>query len=265
MHLYDKLVKCQKHHKSMLRDSEEFQFYVANRNLLNGLDIYKALINSLNEFDIIRANIVIRAIQNKKALDEAILYAFKGSKMKTEEVSDFVHERMVGLPYIQEGDLKIYVPIFNRSVNELYYRDFGKLLSKPYSTLIEDFSSSCIDCFEMYGFSLYDSLFSKYIVIRKTEKTLVLYHFDFSTIYFVDDQGRLEAKLALFDKYMHRPVKTHIMDRIGSVVDAYLNDDREGMYQALVNNNLISKKLIFKIKHEEFKFKRKLQRKADRA
>ena len=55
------------------------------------------------------------------------------------------------------------------------------------------------------------------------------------------------------------------MDRIGGVVDSYLNDDREGMYQALVNNGLISKKLIFKIKHAEFKFKRKLQRKANHA
>ena len=265
MHLYQQLAKNQKHHKSLIRNSEEFTFYIANRNLLNGLDMYKALINSLNEFDFIRANIVIRAIQNKKALDESILYAFKGSKMKTEEVADFVHERMVGLPYIQEGDLKIYVPIFNRSVNELYYRDFGKLLSKPYSALFDDFSSSCVDCFEMYGFALYDSLFSKFIVVKKTEKTLVLYHFDFNTIYFVDDQGRLEAKIALFDKYMHRPNKNHVMNRIGGVVDSYLNDDREGMYQALVNNGLISKKLIFKIKHAEFKFKRKLQRKANHA
>ena len=265
MHLYEQLAKNQKHRKSLIRNSEEFQFFMANRHLLNGLDMYRVLVNALNDFDLIRANIVIRAIINKKELDKAILYAFKESKMKTEDVADFVHEAMVGLPYIQEGDLKIYVPIFNRSINELYYRDFGKLLSKPYSTLIEEFASSCIDCFETYNFALYDSLFSKCIVLRKTEKILVLYHFDYQTIYFVDDQGRLEAKLALFDKYIRHPSKNHIIDRVGSVIEAYLNDDREGMYQALVNNNLISKKLIFKIKHAEFKFKRKLQRKADHA
>ena len=265
MHLYEQLAKNQKHHNSQLRNSEEFQYFLANRHLLNGLDMYKALVNALNEFDIIRANIVIRAIKNKKTLDEAIVYAFKTSKMKTEDVANFIHEKMVGLPYIQQGDLKIYTPIFNRSINELYYRDFGKLLSKPYSVLFDEFASSCVDCFEMYGFALYDSLFSKFIVVRKTEKTLVLYHFDFHTIYFVDDQGRLEAKLALFDKYLRRPVKNHVIDRISPVIDAYLADDREGMYQALVNNNLISKKLIFKIKHAEFKFKRKLQRKAEHA
>lgn len=265
MHLYSQLAKYQKHRKSLVRNSEESNFYFQNRSLLNGIENYKFLINAIDDFDIIRANIVIRAMLNKKQLDKTIIHTFKESKFTTEEAKEFIHETMTGLPYIQEGNIKIYVPIFNRQINKLYFDEFGKLLVSPYSTILSDnFASSCIDLFEMYGFELYDSLFSKFVVIERQDKIIVLYHFDFQTIYFVNDQGRLEAKLALFDKYLRHPDNSNIIERIKPAIEAYLSDDREGLYQALVINKLISKKLIFKIKHNEFKFNRYKERKANR-
>lgn len=265
MHLYKELAKKQKNHRSLLRNSEEFNFYFQNRTLLNGITIYKYFLSIQDDFDLIRANIILRALLNKKALDKAIVYAFKESKMKTDEVAEFVSENRAGLPYIVENNQKLYVPLFNRSINELYFKDFGKLLKKPYSTLINEFESSCVDSFEMYNFSLFDSLFSKLIILDKSDKLLIAYHFDFRTIYFINNQGRLDAKIALFDKYLHHQQYGHIIDRVKPVIEAYKNDDREGLYNALISEKLISKKLIYKIKHKEFKWKRKLQRKANRA
>lgn len=265
MHFYKQLAHYQKNHRSLLKKSEEFNFYFENRNLLSNISIYKYFLSIEDDFDLIRANIIIRALVNKKQIDHAIIYAFKESKMKTEEVSDFVNENRAGLPYIVENNMKIFIPLFNRSINEIYFNDFGKLLKKPYSTLITDFESSCIDCFEMYNFSLFDSLFSKLIILDKNERLMIAYHFDYRTIYFINNQGRLEAKIPLFDRYLHHAQYGHIIDRLKPVIDAYKNDDREGVYNALISEKLISKKLIYKIKHKEFKWKRKLQRKADRA
>lgn len=266
MHLYKQLAQYQKNHRSLLKKSEEFNFYFENRNLLNGILIYKYFLSIEDDFDLIRANIILRALLNKKQIDKSIIYAFKESKMKTEEVADFVNENRAGLPYIidTKNNQKIFVPLFNRSINEIYFNDFGKLLKKPYSTLITDFESSCIDCFEMYNFSLFDSLFSKLIILDRSEKLMVAYHFDYRTIYFINNQGRLDAKIPLFDRYLRHAQYGHIIDRVKPVIEAYKNDDREGMYNALINQNLISKKLIYRIKHKEFKWKRKLQRKADR-
>jgi len=260
MHLYETLAKYQK--GANYRKSEDYLFYVQNRHLFNNIEMYKFLLDAKDEFDVIRANIVIHALKSKKHLEDCILYAYKESKMKTEEVSNFMHEQMVGLPYIQETATKIYVPVFSRAVNSFYYSQFGKLLREPYSKLIDNYESSCIDLFEMYNFSLYDSLFTKFITVYRDENVMAVYHFDFHSIYIINNQGRLDAKIALFDKYIKHPKYERIIERIKPVITKYLEDDKEGLYQVLIDNDLISEKLIYKIKHNEFKFRHSLERKA---
>lgn len=257
MQLFKALEKYQKNKKSFLRTSEDVTFYLANRHLFSNIEIYKPLMVPENEMDVIRANAVIRAIQNKKKLDEIIVYAFKESKMKTDEVKDFIHERMTGYPYIKDGSKKIYVPIFSRPINDFYYDDFGKLLVAPYNSLIDDYNASCIDLFEVYNFSLFDSLFTKLITMYKDEKVLVAFHFDFRSIYIINDQGRLDLKIALFDKYIKKPRFNNMIERIRPVVNAYLKGDRNEFCKALVDNELVSERLMHKVSGVKIKKSKK--------
>lgn len=260
MQLYELLDKYQK--GIDFRKTEDYYFYLTNRHLFSGIEMYKMLLDARDEFDVIRANIIIQALQNKSKLEKAILYAFKESSMKTNEVEKYISEQMKNAPYVKENETKIYVPIFSRAINGFYSNQHGKLLKAPYAKLISSFNTSCIDLFELYNFDLYDSLFTKLVVVKKTEKVMAVYHFDFKTIYIINNQGRLDAKIPLFDKYLKHPPTSRIIERIRPVIENYLDDDKEGMLQALIQNKLVSEKLIYKIKHRDFKIKHSLERKA---
>ena len=260
MHLYDTLIKYQKgidFHKS-----RDYEFYNEHKHLFNSIEMYKSLIDVKNEFDVIRANIIIQALINKKKIEEVVLYAYKKSFMKTEDALSFVEEHIKDLPFLNENNLKIYIPIFPRSINTYYCNQFGKLLCEPYNKLLDKFDTSCVDLFEMYNFELYDSLFTKLITIYKDDDVMVTYHFDFRTIYIINNQGRLDAQIALFDKYLKKPNYDHVIERIKPVIDRYINDDKEGMLNTLAEKRLVSEKLINKIKHNDFKYEKKLERKA---
>ena len=259
MKTYFYLSKYQKHHNFKKRD--DYYFFLEHRNLLLNLEMYRFLLNPSDEFELIRANIVIHSLLNKARLDKAIEYAFVSSKMRTEEAIEYIHSQMNDLPYIEDGNNKIYVPIFTRAINLLYFKDYGKLLQAPYNSLIKHFDSSCIDLFEAYNFSLYNSLFTKFVNVYQDEEIMVVYHYDFQSLYVINIEGRLDAKIALFDKYMHKPATNHIVERVKPVIEAYKNDDREGFYNALIDNGLVSKRLINKIKRKEARFIEKKNRK----
>lgn len=259
MKFYETLAKYQI--KKGFHNSEEYLFFNQYRHLFSNIEQYRFLQNATKEFDVIRANIIIRSILNKKDLEAAITFSYGASRMNTEEAQTYIYEKMTNHPYILENNTKIFVPIFPKGINLLYYRDFGKLLKAPYSKLFTDYASSCIDIFETYNFALYSSLFTKFVTIHQDDDVLVVYHYDFRSLYFINSQGRLDAKIALFDRYLKKVVDNHIVQRTQGVVKAYLNDDREGVYQELIKNNLISSKLIYKIKHNEYKFHHKKESK----
>ena len=255
MNLYKWLEKNQKNRN--INSSRDTLFYLENRHLLANIPLYKKFENTWDDFDIIRADIILHALLNKARLDEAITYAYKTSKIKTEDLKDYIFERMTDHPYLMMGKEKIYIPVFPKGINALYTNSFGRLLTSPYNTLLTEFSASCIDLFEVYNFALFTSMFTRLIKIYEDEHLLVMYHYDFRTLYFINDQGRLDAKLALFDKYVKKVNATHISRRAQPVVKAYLRDNRELLYEELIKNEFVSEKLINKIKTAEFKFRHK--------
>lgn len=260
MELYKTLAKYQRNRS--YKHGDDYRLYKSYRYLYANIDIYSFLRNPKDEFDLIRANTIIRAILNKKEIEDAIIFAYRDSPFKNKEANQYVLEKLENLPYLMEGNLKVYVPIFPLSINSLYSQRFAKLLKAPFSRLLKDYSRSAIDSFDVYNFSLYDSLFTKLVPIYKEEKVMVMYHYDFHTLYFINNEGRLDAKLPLFDRYIKRPNYNHIIERLKDVTDSYLHDDKEALFEALMKNELISEKLIHKIKHNEYKFNKKLAKKA---
>lgn len=258
MNLYKTLQKFQKN--KSFQKSDDYYFFIKNASVLQPFECYKKLLYPDNEFDIIRANIVILSILNKNKLDDYILYAYRDSTLKTDQVKIFIQDSMSGRPYVLDNKNKMYVPIFSRIINELYYKNHGKLLKDPYNKIMTNYSKICIDLFETYNFALFDSLFTKFVNIYQTNDYAAYYHFDYEAIYIVNNQGRLEVKISLFDKYLKNPNKDNVIERIKDVAKAYLDYDREQLINLLKNNELISNKLIKKIIKRQTKFFNKKKR-----
>lgn len=266
MKIFKTLIKKQKFKN--FKSSSEYRFYVKNRTLLDRFPMYRFLSNVDNDFDVIRANIIIRSLLNKKQIEEAVSLAISTKKLLKESENalfrkKLIREKIVDLPFAVVNNVRVYVPIFNLTLNKIYSEDFEKLLVEPYSHLLTKFETLVLDPFENYHFALYDSLFTHFLKVYEDDKLICLFSYDFRTLYFVNRQGRLENKIALFDKYIKRPDSHNLINRIESVVNAYVNFDKEAILNALVEQELISAKLIDKLRKDEQKFQASLLRKIE--
>ena len=88
--------------------------------------------------------------------------------------------------------------------------------------------------------------------IKTVDKETAFFHYDTNTIYFVNEQGRLDAGLVLFDRYIRHPSYSHMLERIKPVVDAYFAFDRDGLIDALFMNGFISNRLLRRIRFRDW-------------
>ena len=109
-----------------------------------------------------------------------------------------------------------------------------------------NFENATVDPFDTYGAELYNSYFTSLIKISTNGRTTTFFHYDTNTLYFVNDQGRLDTKLVLFDKYIKKPVTSHMIERLVPVTEAYYANDKLRMLIALRDNKFISMQM-FKI------------------
>ena len=233
--------------------SFENRFFLDNLGYLNRVPSLARFSRAEEPFDIIRANILIRALQNKEKLEKTFLAIAKGyRKSGLHEAAEIIESKMDEvrneLPCMGSGRDRIFVPILPKGVNSIYAMDMLKLEEKPYRFLLGNgvYEALLCDPFDTYGADLYDSYFTNLVCVGKSAKTYAFYSFDAYTIYFVDkEQGRLETELCLFDRGLKQRYTNHILERIAPVVECYFKDDKGGMMKALVDNRLISSKLIY--------------------
>ena len=252
-HLFEELEASKKRRKSFYK-SDEFSFFSSNKGVLGKVARFSFLDDPKeDEFDIMRANIIIHSYLNKVAFEEEIVnlaaHIDSGENIDHVKMIQALRERMVDCPYFKEENEKdkIYIPFFSRSLNALYFREPEKLLVPPYNNLKEQFQDSVIDPFDVYGAELYNSNFTRLLKIKTVENVTAYFHYDTYTIYFVNNQGRLDNKVVLFDKHMKRPSTSHMLDRISPVIDAYFANDRAALINALHDQELISSKMLYHI------------------
>ena len=206
-------------------------------------------------FQMMRANIIIQAFINKMKMEEEATNLDKYLDSSKKNHDNFVksfHEIISELPYYEEENEKIYIPFFPRSLNQIYLNEPEKLLTSAYSNLKEDFKDTLIDPFDTYGSELYNSHFSRLVKIKTVDKETAFFHYDTNTIYFVNEQGRLDAGIVLFDRYIRHPSYSHMLERIKPVVDAYFAFDRDGLIDALFMNGFISNRLLRRIRFRDW-------------
>lgn len=246
--LFDYLEKKQKH-RTAFKESDEFEFFIENRYLLRKYPRYSFLFEKEDDdFLVMRANIIISALLNKEVLEKEIVSL---SKVLTNDNTldhiayiNAIKERLLDCPYFVYKKEKIYIPILTPAVNYIYLHEPEKLLIAPYNSLIKDFSQILVDPFDVYGTSLFDSPFTRLINVGTNGKIVAFFHYDTNTIYFVNDEGRLDHKIVCFDKYMSRPNYNHMLERIKPVVDAYFNNSRSDLLVTLHENGLISSRVL---------------------
>lgn len=229
--------------------SEDFKYFIQNREKIGNFKRFSSLYDDEeNEFNIIRANILLKGLENKKMFEEEIVNIQNHGTFEHSAFINTLRERTIDLPYYEVNEIKIFIPFFSVALNQIYTNEPEKLLVEPYKNLYVAFEDATIDPFDTYGAELFNSYFSSLVKVKQSLHVTAFFNYDMNTIYFVNDQGRLDTKVVLFDKYIKRPILTHMIERITPVCEAYFNNDRQGMVQALLDNNLISPQMYKMIK-----------------
>ena len=253
MRLLEYIERHQKKRKQFSK-SEDYLFYSKNRNLLAKINQFSNLSSGKeSDFRIIRANIIIHGLINKAIIESEVKNLVKYTE--THEIlthEDFVEtlkQRIINRPFLDEKEGRIYIPFFPKSINSLYLNEPEMLNEYPYTDLLKSFSGLIIDPFDTYGAELYNTDYTRLVKISTYQNVTAFFHYDTYTIYMINDQGRLDCKIVLFDRYMKKVVTTHMLERIRPIVDAYFENNRELFIEKLQKNGFISPKMLFKITH----------------
>ena len=243
--------------RTAFEQSEEYHFFLENRHYLTRIPRFTHFYEpGMEPFNVMRANVILYAYLNKTAMENETesLKGYINTNNKNNH-ANFVksfHEIISEQPYYQEGQMKIYIPFFTRSLNQIYFDEPEKLLTSPYAGLKDKFQDTVIDPFDTYGSELYNSHFSRLVKVSKVDKETAFFHYDTNTIYFINEQGRLDASIVLFDRYLRHPSYSHMLERIHPVVEAYFAFDRERLINALYENGFLSLHLLHLIRFHDW-------------
>lgn len=255
MNLYEILANNQA--STMFSKSPEQIYYNENSYRLNELESYSYLSNPGDSFGVIRGNIILRALENKERIESLFKTYQKATNKSQITLDEYMRSGIVSLPYLAFKDTKVYVPVFPLSVASVYSKRFERLGEMPYKRIFKQYESALIDPFDYYGYQIFISYFTRLVLIKKDDYCAAFYDYDAKAIYMVNNEGRLDNKICLFDKWLEKPSQAHLMPKISAVTEAYYENDREKMLNALFENGLISKTILDKI-HKMIEKKSKL-------
>lgn len=271
MDLFQLLEKKQS--KTAFQASSEMRFFLDNSGILEDFQMFARFGKAQKSFDVIRANIIIRSIINKRILEDAYEKALRISKKGitnpvekedfslTTEGLEIIAKARESLPYYEEEGNRIYIPILSRSVNKIYSGDITKLSTRPFRSLLRNVDIMLVDPFDTYGAGLFESYFTKLVCIRKEKNSYAYWDYDAASIYIINNEGRLDVSIALFDRGLKKKSPNHMMSRIVPAVDAFYKGDKNEFEKALVDNQLISSRLIYRNKYDERRLSDKFSKK----
>lgn len=241
--------KCDK--TSLIASSRARAFYEDNSE---GFVKYPALnkyASTSDPFSLIKADIILEGVNNKEEIEKSVELYQKADLTKA-SIKEAIHQRMASCLYKGKN---IYVPFLSPLVNQAYNKNFSLLLHPPFSFLKKDFDEEIIDPFDTYGFDLFSSSFTDLVEIAtsKEENLKAYYDIDFETIFVIDDQGRMEEEIRLFDAPDPLRSKTHLISKLEALMAFYFASDKESFIDSLYNFSLITLKTYQFIVAEEEK------------
>ncbi len=226
--------------RNRLIDSKEYRFFNSHKVVLENYSFFNKFNRVDDAFSLVQANIIIKGMINKLAVENII----KDDKDKIGYRVEKIRDKLIRF---RHHGLYVYIPFMLPNHNNIYFKSPEKLLTFPYSQFVDDFSDSIIDCFDFYNFTLFQSGFSNLIYIDEDETTKAFYHPNLQVIFIINDQGRADTTIHLFDRALKDPHNENIVKRLSSVVGHYYAGDKVGFIDSLFINRLISEKLYRKI------------------
>lgn len=226
--------------RSRILESNEYKFFATHKDVLDNLPFFNRFTRVDDAFSIVQSNIIIKGLINKLAVEniikeDSLNAGFRVSKMKTK------------LPHFRHNGVDVYIPFLLANHNDLYFKTPERLLLFPYSQFVEDFSDSIIDCFDVYNFTLFDSSFANLVFIDKDETTRAYYHPSLQTVFIINNQGRADVTIHLFDRSVKEIETENMVRRISAAVKHYYANDKIAFVDSLFLNCLISEKLYRRI------------------
>lgn len=228
--------------------SDEFRFYQKYKEILFDSYDFNKYADVKDNFDIIKANIILRGILNKNTLDKILKQELNNHSFNTvEQINKNIKGRAEYLTHMVINDYKIYIPFFNIATNYIYLNDFFKLNSSPYDSLFKNYSAYIIDTFECYKDKIFESQFTELVKVTNDSVSNAFYHFGLRTIFIINNQGFLDNYICIFDKNMSNIDESNLIERIKIVVDAYYKNDINKFIYSLYEGKLISNKVFIKL------------------
>ena len=230
-------------------NSSELRFFNKYKGLLKMNQSFFDYLEIDNDFDVIKANIIIKSIINKEELDKVFDESSKNVEFNQtpEDFSKHFDECIKDLIYISFEDVNIYIPFFNTQTNYVYYKDHEKMRDYPYFQLKKKYDTFVINPFNTYNIYLFDSEFTDLVKISEDDTCAAYYHPEFNEILIINNQGSLDNVIYLFDRFIKNPNKKNIIERIKPLVEAYFNNEMNDFINILYKNNFISYLLFSKI------------------
>lgn len=239
IHLYEYLYRHQKARNLDL--TVDGEYFLKHRDELLLRPRYSALYEVDNEFDIVRANIILRSLDTLKTLNTAIQkLGLDTNKMDDSRLNAVFATIFKNAPYFFIEDEEAYFPLFSRVFNLIYGVDSVKLFSLPLNRMIEELDGEMVDPFEEYNFPLFGSNFTQLVLVGGDKTTRAYYHLDFQMVFIVNRQGTLDTKITLFDSKIRNINTSHIISRLKPVIQAYYDNNRIKMIDMLYQGEFIS-------------------------
>ena len=227
--------------------SEELRFFLENASLLSIYPSFRRMRKAKTPFAIIRANLVIRSIINKKMIEEEVSKVRESvlsGDLAEEKVRIAVAEVLQKAPHYDERGGEIYIPFFERHINAICSKHPEKLLDKRYQNIINHSEIISIDPFDTYGPRVFASGFTGLQLLMDRGDSCAYYDKESYSIFIVNKQGRLDCRIALFDRYLADVNDENIEFRTREALECFYRFDYDNMIKALVENKLISSSLL---------------------
>lgn len=234
--------------KTNYKNSADYEFYRANTSYLESYPWLKKYINVKDDFSLIRTNIIIRSLINKKIIEATYdfakaTYAIKDEDEQKRLIDSKVKQMKSTLPYLEKNNIKIYIPIFDLASNVIYEDNIEKIDNYPYSLLKDDFKDSMINPFEYYNTAIFSSPFTSLMYLGSDNTSDAYYHPLFETIYFINHQGELDYTIPVFDDKLFEKNTERLKERLTKISDSYFNFNKDGLVDNLLNEGFISRTL----------------------
>ena len=91
------------------------------------------------------------------------------------------------------------------------------------------------------------------IKISTNGQEIAYFHYDTNTVYIVNNQGRLDNKIVLFDRYIKKIYDNHMVERLKVVIDAYFQNSRSNFVESLFEQQFISEKIYLILKKGNYR------------